>query len=45
MAATLAIPVAVAVVVRCMQVDDPEGDWPVGVREPPRGAPTEPAAG
>jgi hypothetical protein len=28
MAATLAIPVAVAVVVRCMQVDDEDGEWP-----------------
>ena len=45
MAATLAIPVAVAVVVRSMQVDDADGEWPVGVREPARGAPNEPAAG
>jgi hypothetical protein len=46
MAATLAIPVAVAVVVRCMQVDDLDGEWPATAdREPARGEPTEPAPG
>jgi hypothetical protein len=46
MAATLAIPVAVAVVVRCMQVDDeePEPTAPVGY-DPSRGELPEPLSG
>ena len=46
MAATLAIPVAVAVVVRCIQVDDedPEPTAPVG-QDPSRGELPEPASG
>jgi hypothetical protein len=37
MAATLAIPVAVAVVVRCMQLDDVGADWPASLdRDPAR---------
>ena len=46
MAATLAIPVAVAVVVRCIQVDDedPEPTAPVG-QDPSRGELPDPASG
>ncbi|HEX5016870.1 MAG TPA: hypothetical protein VFX15_04725 [Actinomycetes bacterium] len=45
MAATLAIPVAVAVVVRCMQVDDVDGEWPVTPATPARGELPEEASG
>ena len=45
MAATLAIPVAVAVVVRCMQVDDEDGEWPATPLKPARGELPEEASG